>query len=369
MDSILLIILYVVLLLPFVVLSLVLFLQSSGRKKKDKKALQALIDQTKSDESEHRKAIAEFLTSKAGMKEGDALNEAVDNVYSARKGVLQKLITAFLTRDRKHIENINAELNPLVDTYQTMELAVISESLKSEGDTPPEKDTSHLEATIEKLKKENKNLKVEVHTTLATLNAIFTEYASIFGDVKDKKDMTVDEILSAMESFGEGDVESAGAGDVPADELLENVDDEQEEELSAHEEEPSIGEEEPSAEEGEPSAEEGEPSAGEEPEPSWDEALEEQAASTEEIDEPSAEEGEPSAGEEPEPSWDEALEEQAASAEEPSAEEELEAKEADEWGDEGSDEDLEHLDDMEEIQPEWGNAMEEDIDPDDEDKK
>ena len=158
MDSILLIILYVVLLLPFVVLSLVLFLQSSGRKKKDKKALQALIDQTKADETEHRKAIAEFLTSKAGMKEGDALDEAVDKVYSARKGVLQKLITAFLTRDKKHVENINAELNPLVDTYQTMELAVISESLKSEGDTPPEKDTSHLEATIEKLKKENKNL-------------------------------------------------------------------------------------------------------------------------------------------------------------------------------------------------------------------
>ena len=62
MDSIFLIILYVVLLLPFVVMSLIMFLKSSARKKKDKQALQALIDQAKTSEPEHRKAIAEFLT-------------------------------------------------------------------------------------------------------------------------------------------------------------------------------------------------------------------------------------------------------------------------------------------------------------------
>ena len=156
MDSIFLIILYVVLLLPFVVMSLIMFLKSSGRKKKDKQALQALIDQAKTSEPEHRKAIAEFLTTKAGMEEGDSRDDAVEKIYAARKGILQKVITAFISRDKKYIENLNIDLNPLVNAYQTMELEASSQEVTKETPAAAEIDTSEFEATIEKLKKENK---------------------------------------------------------------------------------------------------------------------------------------------------------------------------------------------------------------------
>jgi chromosome segregation ATPase len=57
------------------------------------------------------------------------------------------------------------------------------------------------QAEIEELKQEIKGLKQEVHITLTTLNNIFAEYSSMFGEEVTRKDMSVEQILTAMESF------------------------------------------------------------------------------------------------------------------------------------------------------------------------
>ena len=67
MDNVYLIILFLLLLLPFVVMSLLFYLKLSGRKKEDKKALQSLIEQVTTSAPEHKKAVAEFLATKAGV--------------------------------------------------------------------------------------------------------------------------------------------------------------------------------------------------------------------------------------------------------------------------------------------------------------
>ncbi len=397
------------LVLPFFILTLVLSFILFRRKAQDKSALQRLITQYKENENGRRESIVEFLKNKVGL-EDPAREEASNKLLKARKLFLQKIITTFLTRKAEAIENLDNELSIITSAYHKLSITLPQEKVSNqkEEDVPPSaepeikiENDSKLETELKQLREANKNLETEVETTLSTLNSIFAEYTSMFGEETDKKDMSVEDILSAMESYGQDNVDAASETDPMQEELAEAKPEEPEakpEEPEAKPEEPEAKAEKPEAEE-EPSwdeafAESEEPEAkAEEPEaeeePSWDEAFAESEEPEAKVEEPEAEEEpgwdeafaeseEPEAkAEEPEaveePSWDEAF----AESEEPEANEishdqttdkDDDNKTDDGWGDDAEDDSEDDLDDedLEDMQPEWGNAVEEELlDPED----
>jgi len=322
-------ILLVEVVLPFLILSVVLSIVLFRRKAQDKSALQRLINQYKEKEDGRRESTIEFLKNKAGL-EDPAREEASQKLLKARKTFIQKLITTFLTRKAESIANLDNELSVITSAYHELSVKLPTDEIREqkEEDEPqmaaamPEKiteDNSELEKEIKRLKKENKNLKMENQTTLSTLNSIFAEYTSMFGEESEKKDMTVDDILTAMESFGDDDVDAASESDSLGEGQSITEPKAEEPEPKAEEPEPKAEEPEPKAEEPEPKAEEPEPKA-EEPEPKAEEPepkAEEPEPKAEEP-EPKAEEPEPKA-EEPEPKAEEP--EPKAEEPEPKAEE------------------------------------------------
>ncbi|MCP4412508.1 MAG: hypothetical protein GY808_08065 [Gammaproteobacteria bacterium] len=298
--------------LPFFILTLVLTFILFRRKAQDKKALQRLITQFKEKEEDRRESTIEFLKNKAGL-EDPAREEASKKLLKARKSFLQKIITTFLTRKAEAIANLDNELSVITSAYQELSIVLPQDEVSNqkEEDAPPAAKSEikvegdpELEKELKRLRNENKSLETEIETTLSTLNSIFAEYTSMFGEETKSKDMSVEDILSAMESYGQDNVNAASDTD-------------------------SLKEE-PEAKPDEPETEE---------EPSWDEAF--------------AETAEPDA---------------KTNTQDQSTDKEDNNKTDDGWGDDAAEDSEYDLDneDLEDIQPEWGNAVEDElIDPKD----
>ncbi len=207
--------------LPFFILTLVLSFVLFRRKAQDKNALQRLITQFKEKEDGRRESTIEFLKNKAGL-EDPAREEASKKLLKARKSFLQKIITAFLTRKAEAIANLDNELSVITSAYHELSVTLSQDEVSNqkEEDVPPTakpeikiENDPKLEKELKQLREENKNLETEVETTLSTLNSIFAEYTSMFGEETEQKDMTVDDILSAMESYGQDNVDAASDTD------------------------------------------------------------------------------------------------------------------------------------------------------------
>ena len=114
------------LVVPFIILTVFLSVIILGRKKRDKKSLQALISNYKEKEVGRKESINEFLKTKAGVKEED-LEETSKKIIQSRKTFLQNLISAFLTRDQELIANIDNELSIITRSYQELSISSSSE--------------------------------------------------------------------------------------------------------------------------------------------------------------------------------------------------------------------------------------------------
>ena len=202
-------------LLAVIALSIVVF----RRKKQDRKSLQNLISNYKEKEEGRKQSVLEFLKNKVGIEDPER-EEMSQKILQARKSFLQKIISSFLTREQEAISNLDNDLSVISQAYQELSISMSAQDEAIVAD-------SDMTESLAKLKKENKNLKIEVHTTLSTLNSIFAEYTSMFGEETDRKDMSVDEILEAMESFGTEDVKKEDTT-VISDDLGDDNDDPEE---------------------------------------------------------------------------------------------------------------------------------------------
>ncbi len=359
--------------LPFFVATVALSIVVFRRKTQDRSALQQLINKYKENEKGRKESIFKFLKNKVGLGEQE-IEETSKKLLLARKSILQKIISAFLTRKAESIANLDNELSIITSAYHELSVSLPADNASDEdemttdvSETVVTQNNPELEKELKNLKEEKKNLEVELKITLSTLNSIFEEYTSMFGEESDKKDMSVGDILSAMEFFGQDQVDTASESDNSFD-AFDNVSPEESEAIS---EEPSVELfKEPEAVIGESVTK---PAREDEAEPGWDEAFKETEEPKPTTEEPVTE---PVGETEAEPSWDEAFaetEEPKATIDEhltePTAETEKEKLLEDGWGDDNDE--MEILDDglLDDIQPEWGNAVKDELyDPEDKKK-
>ena len=188
--------------LPFLVLSIVLILAIMGGRKKYKQAAKSLILDVKANEDKEKQAILTFLKDKLAIDEKTA-KKKVKKIMNERKFLVRNLVSGILDKNVEAISQLNQDLCRVSSRYHQLEVSVIPQE--------EPQDEELLEQAEERevaLKSEIKSLKQEVHITLTTLNNIFKEFSSMFGedDIPDGE-MSVDQIITAMESFSGKDVE------------------------------------------------------------------------------------------------------------------------------------------------------------------
>jgi hypothetical protein len=184
--------------LPFIILSVVLILNNLNQKKKTKAAVRELILKVKTNETRQRENLAEYLTKKLEFNEAKA-KDTIKVIINERKFLFRNLISGILDKNFTALTCLEEDLSRITDHYHSMEF-----ELSTSVDTPEPDAAEPNEDNQEKiteLKKEIKALKHEIHVTLSTLNNIFGEFSSMFGEEVPDKELSVDQIITAMETF------------------------------------------------------------------------------------------------------------------------------------------------------------------------
>ena len=312
--------------LPLLILSVVLGWALFSNYKKNKEAARNLILKIKNNEENEKEALLSFLKEKIALEEEKA-KKVTKKIINERKFLFRNLISGLLDKNMEAIAALESDMSRITRHYHQLEVQA----------APPAEDEGESEAdseTIEELRQEIKSLKHEIHITLTTLNNIFAEFSSMFGEEVPETEMSVDQIITAMESFSNKG-ETSDSVEETDDRLaaIDEIDDEPDafaevedaiDEIAAETEEPSTMEEAeavktPEAEE-EPEAEpEAEPQAEiaeEATEINQETEVKEESESLDfslddELDDidSALDELELGASENDEPSWDEAFEE------------------------------------------------------------
>ena len=200
--------------LPFVVLSLILTWVIISAKKKNKAAVRALILRIKNNEQSQKDLLLDFLTNKLGIEAAQA-KKSSKKIINERKFLFRNLISVLLDKNMNALVELEDDLSRITKHYHQLDVQKTAAEPVEEVEEAEEEG-----ASIDDLKQEIKTLKHEVHITLTTLNNIFGEFSSMFGEQVPDTEMSVDQIITAMESFSGKTVAKDGE-----DEILEEMDD------------------------------------------------------------------------------------------------------------------------------------------------
>ncbi|MBV1908957.1 MAG: hypothetical protein KUG78_06510 [Kangiellaceae bacterium] len=203
--------------LPFIVLTLVLTLMILSGRKKNKEAARLLILSVKSSEDAEKQAIINYQQDKLSI-DGSLAKKNAKKIINERKFLIRNLVSGLLDKNVEAISQLNQDLSRITARYHQLEV-----SNGNQAEELEEVKSVDSEDNSEELRAEIKSLKQEVHITLTTLNNIFKEFSSMFGedDIPDNQ-MTVDQIITAMESFS-GKNPDVGVAEEASD-VAENLD-------------------------------------------------------------------------------------------------------------------------------------------------
>ncbi len=191
--------------LPFVILTLFFLVLLLRGRSRMKKAMRELIINVKSNENTQLDAIKTFLSENLGFSNETAETTA-KNILSERKFFVRSFVSGYMNKDLVALQALDDELSRVTAKYH--ELVPEGGSTDAESTEITESsDSDNSEALtaandkVDALLGENKSLKASNHKMLVTLNSIFTEYSSMFGEEIEQKTLSVDQILEAMSSF------------------------------------------------------------------------------------------------------------------------------------------------------------------------
>ncbi|MDH5434548.1 MAG: hypothetical protein OEY19_11435, partial [Gammaproteobacteria bacterium] len=184
--------------LPFFLLSVITLVLLAKKRKFNQKIARDLIQSIKNNETEHKSELLSFLKEKLSQDEESASN-ICSSILNERKFLFRNLISGLLDSNAELLISLDKDMSRIVQKYHDLE--VVSAKKTKTPDGVSDESEEDLPEIVERLKGENKSLKQEVHVTLTTLNNIFGEFSSMFGEEVPKNKMSVDQIINAMETF------------------------------------------------------------------------------------------------------------------------------------------------------------------------
>ncbi|MGD1983002.1 MAG: hypothetical protein PVF93_03740 [Chromatiaceae bacterium] len=159
----------VLLLLVLLTLS---WLRTRAARRRDVKAMQALVGRIRKSQPQREAALAEFLENNYGL-EGEALSAATAGLWGSELKMLQRFIGVYGSRDAAAAAQFDADLAVATEPYLALSGAVTVEENRADE---PGVDPAELDA----LRAENKRLSDELRITMETMSRMLKEYSTMF---------------------------------------------------------------------------------------------------------------------------------------------------------------------------------------------
>lgn len=200
---------------PSLLTAVVLAVLIIRRKAQERSGVERLLAAVKANELEFRAALAQRLITDFHCEEETA-GQTADSLVKQRRQTYKQVLTALLEREPTALTRLEPSIAGFADAHLKALAALSLHAGKREvmpAAVPPSliPQAPPTDAGEAVLRMENDRLRREVSLTLSTLNNIFAEYASMFGDEQTRRDMSLPEILSAMQHLAEGEQPLAGA--------------------------------------------------------------------------------------------------------------------------------------------------------------
>lgn len=160
------------LVLLLLVLLTVSWLRTQATRRRDLKAMQALVGRIRNAQPQREAALAEFLGSNYGL-EDEALSAATASLWGSELKMLQRFIGIYGSRDAAAAAKFDADLAVAIEPYQALGGAVI---VQEDRVDEPGVDPAELDA----LRAENKRLSDELRITMETMSRMLNEYSTMF---------------------------------------------------------------------------------------------------------------------------------------------------------------------------------------------
>ena len=155
------------LLLVFVAL-VVSWVRNRAARRRDRKAMQALVARVKQAKPEREALIGQFLSEQMGLA-GEVLGHARVTMLRAELGLLQRFAYLYSKRDAAKASHFDSDLEVAIQPYHALAIA---------GDAPAEGEVDDSE--LERLQTENARLSEELRVTMETMSRMLSEYSTLF---------------------------------------------------------------------------------------------------------------------------------------------------------------------------------------------
>ncbi len=180
------------------------------RKISIRKAARQLVERIRYDMEARSECLKQKLITAYGYQ-GDPLEQALQMLNLAEKGLYQNLINGFLKQDPVTLQQLDVDVNNLVLAYQGLE-----PSLDAVAPPASKQQPSHDERVeIERLQADNQRLTEELKVTMDTMGRMLSEYAAMFSseenDQPDEKD-----VIGRLQQDDAAGVEQQAGGPAPA---------------------------------------------------------------------------------------------------------------------------------------------------------
>jgi len=134
-----------------------------SRRKKERKAIDKLVDQLKQQEKTRHEATGAFLEELYQL-EGEELLKAIDTIDQSEKNFFSFLIQLYQNRLTEQLGSLDAKLAEVVDCYKHLK----PKEMAAGGNQ-------------QDLQKENENLRNELEITRNTMSGMMAEFGNMFG--------------------------------------------------------------------------------------------------------------------------------------------------------------------------------------------
>jgi len=153
------------------VLLLVSWFRSSAAKRRDQKAVAALIKKVKAGKSEREKTIGAFLSTNLGLQ-GEALEKAKTALMREEWRLLQKFAVTYRDRNAGAAAQFNISAEGALDAYHELSGGT-GGTVVGSGEVADDGELEHL-------RKENARLSEELTVTMDTMSRMLSEYSTMF---------------------------------------------------------------------------------------------------------------------------------------------------------------------------------------------
>lgn len=178
--------------LPSALAFLTLLVVGFRRRSAQRRACESLLAQVKASDEDVRQSLQHFLGESLRLESAE-VSRHTDELLELRKGLYRQLFKAVLQQDSTALAGLDARLVALINAYHVLEPQMPAPAPVA---VAPRNDAVH-----DQLRAENERLRRESAITMGTLNNIYAEFSSMFGNEIPTNPLSVEQIMERMQAM------------------------------------------------------------------------------------------------------------------------------------------------------------------------